>query len=158
MLIRFCRVHVDNHIYFEIAFHCPLGLFLPWWFPPYCLLFNNTLNVVECQRLIIIHEMCVLALAGTFLPWSRKETLQIILVKLSLDYDSVSWNRKCKSKYRHTSNISHTSAGYENIACRRCSNYIFVLDLTHGYNKNWTKATTRRDMKHLSFGIWCALY
>ena len=41
------------------------------------------------------------------------------------------------------------------------SNYIsiiFMLDLTLAL-MDWAKTTTsRRDSKHLSFGIWCALY
>ena len=43
------------------------------------------------------------------------------------------------------------------IACRRCSNYIFILDWTHGFH-GLAKATARRDENRLSFGIWCALY
>ena len=42
-------------------------------------------------------------------------------------------------------------------ACRRCSNYIFILYLTPGF-KDWAKTSARRDEKHLSFGIWYALY
>ena len=38
------------------------------------------------------------------------------------------------------------------IACRRCSNYIFILDLTPGLNA-LTKTTARQETKHLSFGI-----
>ena len=45
--------------------------------------------------------------------------------------------------YRKTSNIRHTLVGNKiwrsfrcswSIACRRCSNYIFILDLTSGFN------------------------
>ena len=43
------------------------------------------------------------------------------------------------------------------IACRRCSNYIFILNLTPDF-KDWSKTTSRRDENHLSFGIWCILY
>ena len=79
------------------------------------------------------------------------------LVKLLLDYDSDSWNRKCKSKYRQTSNISQTSAGYEIVACRRCSNYMFILDLAPGFNK-LDKGNYKTRQKHVDFGIWCVLY
>ena len=43
------------------------------------------------------------------------------------------------------------------IACRHCSKYIFIHDLTHGFN-GLSKDNSRRDEKHFSFGIWCALY
>ena len=43
------------------------------------------------------------------------------------------------------------------IACRRCSNYIFILQWTLGFNI-WTKITTSRDEKRLNFGIWHVLY
>ena len=46
--------------------------------------------------------------------------------------------------YRHISNINRISVGNKfvdhsdgcswSIACRRCSNYIFILDLTRGFN------------------------
>ena len=43
------------------------------------------------------------------------------------------------------------------IACRRCTNYIFILHLTPGFNI-LCKTTARRDKKYLSFGIWCVFY
>ena len=43
------------------------------------------------------------------------------------------------------------------IACRRCPNYIFILDLTPGID-GLDKGNWRRDDKHLSFVIWCGLY
>ena len=43
------------------------------------------------------------------------------------------------------------------IACRRCSNYIFILDLTPGFN-GLDKDNSRQDETHLSLGIWCTLY
>ena len=33
---------------------------------------------------------------------------------------------------------------------QRCSQYIFILDLTSVDSSNWAKTTTRRDEKHLS--------
>ena len=42
------------------------------------------------------------------------------------------------------------------IACRCCSNYIFILNLTRGFNG--PMATARRDDNHSSFRIWCVLY
>ena len=62
------------------------------------------------------------------------------------------------SNFRETSNISETCAGNRivdhswcswSIACRsrRCSNCIFILDLTHGFNG------LGKDDKYLSFGI-----
>ena len=53
------------------------------------------------------------------------------------------------------------------IACRRCSNYIFILDLTHGFNiMNKGKCKTRRDtfkfwdLVHLILEIWwyCSMH
>ena len=41
-------------------------------------------------------------------------------------------------------------------ADRRCSNYIFILDLTPGLN--WAKTAARRDEKPLNIAIWWALY
>ena len=43
------------------------------------------------------------------------------------------------------------------IACRRCSNYTFILGFTPGFN-GLEKNTARRDENHLRFGIWCDLY
>ena len=40
---------------------------------------------------------------------------------------------------------------------RRCSNYIFILDITPGFNRlHKDNCKTRR--KHSSFVIWCSLY
>ena len=43
------------------------------------------------------------------------------------------------------------------IACQRCSNYIFILDLTHGFN-GLGKDNCMARRKHLSLGICCVLY
>ena len=40
---------------------------------------------------------------------------------------------------------------------RRCSNYIFILDLTLA-SMDWAQTTARRDKKHLSFVIRHDLY
>ena len=65
----------------------------------------------------------------------------------SLTYAGVlQWNTRANShKYRQTSNISRTFVGNQIVdhsdvvgaapACRRCSNYIFIPDLTHGFNR-----------------------
>ena len=42
------------------------------------------------------------------------------------------------------------------IACRRCSNYIFI-STSHRASIDWTKTTARRYENQLSLGIWCAL-
>ena len=61
------------------------------------------------------------------------------------------------------SNISCISVGDKivgcswSIACRRCSNYIFILGWTPGFN-GLGKTTTRWDEKHLSLEIWYILY
>ena len=44
------------------------------------------------------------------------------------------------------------------IACRRCSNYIFILYLTPSFNRLGKGKCIRRDENHLSFGICCVLY
>ena len=69
-------------------------------------------------------------------------------------------------KYHQTSKIRCILAGNNIVdhsdvvgaspACRHCSNYIFILDLTPGFSI-WPKTTARRDEKHLCFGIWCTL-
>ena len=69
------------------------------------------------------------------------------------------------TKYRKVSNIRRTLVGNKNcwslrcswsIACRRCSNYIFILNLTRGFNglgkDNWK---TRRET--FMFGDWVCL-
>ena len=42
--------------------------------------------------------------------------------------------------------------------CRRCCNYIFILDLTPGFNGLGKKTIAKGDGGHLIFGIWCRLY
>ena len=44
------------------------------------------------------------------------------------------------------------------IACRRCSNYIFILNLIRGFDRLGKDncKTTRDSEKHLSFEIWCS--
>ena len=79
---------------------------------------------------------------------------------------SISWF----CHYRQISNISRTIVGYEivdhsecswSIACRRCSNYIFIFDLTHGFNRfHKDNCKTRQetfkfwDWVHLILEIW----
>ena len=66
--------------------------------------------------------------------------------------------------YLQISNISHTLAGNEIIdhsdvvgASNCCSNYIFILDLTPGFNGlGKDNCKTRGDI--FQFGIWCDLY
>ena len=57
-------------------------------------------------------------------------------------------------------NISRTLEGYnivDHIACRGCPNYIFILDLTPGFNGlDKDKCKTKRET--LNFGIRCVLY
>ena len=43
------------------------------------------------------------------------------------------------------------------IACRRCSNYIFILDLALGFNM-LHKDKCQAKPETFQFGIWCALY
>ena len=40
---------------------------------------------------------------------------------------------------------------------RRCSNYIFILDITPGFNR-LRKDNCKTRRKHSSFVIWCCLY
>ena len=66
--------------------------------------------------------------------------------------------------YRQVSNIRRILVGNKIVdhsdvvaitwTCRRCSKYIFILDLT----LDWAKTNARQDEKHLCLGIWCALY
>ena len=55
------------------------------------------------------------------------------------------------------SEVSWSFRSSWSIACRRCSNWIFILDLTPGFY-GLAETIARRDEKHLSFGIWCLLY
>ena len=70
--------------------------------------------------------------------------------------------------YRKTYNISRTLIGNKIIdnsdvvgaapvGARRCSNYIFILNLTPGFNGS-DKDHCKMRQKHLSFGIRCELY
>ena len=72
--------------------------------------------------------------------------------------------------YRQTSNISRTQMGNNivdsfrcswSIACRRCSNYIFILDLKHGFSgfdednyKTMRETFKFRDLLRLILGVW----
>ena len=49
------------------------------------------------------------------------------------------------------------SASHFIIACRRWSNYIFILDLTPGF-RGLGKDNCKRDEKYLRLGTWCGLY
>ena len=92
----------------------------------------------------------------------------------SIPIPELNWPQPWTLSYCQTSNISHTIVlvGNEivdhsdvvgaaptswNSACRCCSNYIFILGLTPGFN-GLGKDNLRQDEKHLSFGIWCGLY
>ena len=66
--------------------------------------------------------------------------------------------------YRQVSNIKRTLVGYEIVdhsdiisACRRCSNYIFILNLTSGFN-GLDKDNYLMRREAFKFEIWCALY
>ena len=68
--------------------------------------------------------------------------------------------------YRKTSNASHTLVGNKivdnsrcswSIACRRCSNYIFILNLTPGFN-GLSEDNCKRIQETFKLGIWCDLY
>ena len=78
--------------------------------------------------------------------------------------NSWSWpETEGEKMYCQTSNISHTSVANNiadhsdvcscSIACRHCSNYILILDLTLDLMVG-AKTSTRQDEKHLSLGIW----
>ena len=52
-----------------------------------------------------------------------------------------------------TFNISRTLAGNNCIACRRCSSYIFILDLTTGFSGlGKDNCKTMKNIKVLLFG------
>ena len=72
-----------------------------------------------------------------------------------------------KSKYRHTSNISHT------LVCNKTVDHSDVVRTSpvgaapttissfstwHLASMDWVNTTTRRDEKHFSFWVWCGLY
>ena len=69
------------------------------------------------------------------------------------------------NSYRPVSNIRFFLVGNKFLITqmlleqrRCCYNYIFILDLTPGFN-GWVFLTTAwRDEKHLSFGICCVFY
>ena len=63
------------------------------------------------------------------------------------------WKQQCHDRIDSFHDIDNYSQTSDIIACRRCSNYIFIPDLTSGFNvlcKNNCK--TRRE--NLCFGIW----
>ena len=68
-----------------------------------------------------------------------------------------------QNEYRQVSNKSHLSRQLNcrslrwSIACRRCSNYIFILGLTHGFNI-LHKDNCKPRKKQWSLGIRCVLY
>ena len=67
----------------------------------------------------------------------RASSTYIFIFDLSRQY--ICWSLRCSLS----------------MACRRCSNYSFILDLTHGFNKlGQTKCKTRRE----TLNIWCDLY
>ena len=66
--------------------------------------------------------------------------------KSSWRYDRLPWNLLYKTRLRCSWSIP----------CRRCSNYIFILDLTPVFD-GLAKTTARRDENHLSLVIWCVL-
>ena len=53
--------------------------------------------------------------------------------------------------------MSYGKSMDENVACRRCSNYIFIVDSTYGCNRLW-KTNCKTIVEHWSFVIWCDLY
>ena len=66
--------------------------------------------------------------------------------------------------YRQVANIRRTLVGQWNcrslrcswsITCRRCSNYVFILDLTPA-SLDWAMTTAIRDEKQLTLGIWAS--
>ena len=55
--------------------------------------------------------------------------------------------------------VDHSDVDGASSVAARCSNYILILDITPGWLQwIWARTTARRDEKHLSFGIWWALY
>ena len=80
-----------------------------------------------CMAVFICVYVCVCVLST--------RPVDFVVVKSCIMFPGV----VCVS-YRKTSNISRTFVGNKivdhcswNIACRRCSNYIFILDLTFGF-------------------------
>ena len=59
--------------------------------------------------------------------------------------------------YHDASNKGRTPVGNRIAYCRRCSNYIFILDLIPGFNGLDTD-NCKTDNKHFKFGIWCVIY
>ena len=85
--------------------------------------------------------------------------------------DQITWHHMVlpgHNGYRKTSNIRHTLTGNEiveslrcswSIACRRCSNYIFILDLTNTWLQYIAQIQMQEQTRNiLSFWVWCGLY
>ena len=92
----------------------------------------------NCERLTsfisAISGLRIWRIYWYFLPWSCVYKLMDVLASYPIGKCSVIY-----IVYRQTSNISCTLVGNENvghshIACWRCSKYIFILDLTPGFN------------------------
>ena len=86
--------------------------------------------------------------------------------KISLITGSCTFAANQTRIYRQTSNINHTLVG--NIIVDHsdvvgaspvgAAPTTSSFSTSHLSSMDWAKTTTRRDEKHLSFGIWCDLY
>ena len=111
---------------------------------------------------------CVIAeLYQSWFGFARHQQ-NITLVNIdSLSTRSVGNATQTRQSYRQVSNINRTLIGNKIVdhsdvvgasPYRRCSNYIFILNLTPGFIGLGIEKTTRQYEKHLSFGIWWGLY
>ena len=104
--------------------------------------------------LIFIMGICILVRQHLYIepgPWSSQNTLQFLKLPSNLKYKShlgrqcTCWSLRC---------------GWS-IACQRCSNYIFILDKTPGFNGlGKDNCNMRRDtfmfwdLVHLILEVW----
>ena len=67
------------------------------------------------------------------------------------------WLSKCSSYVVVTLQINSAVRCSLGIACWRCSNYVFILDLRPGFN-GLSKDNCKTRQETFEFEIWCTLY
>ena len=95
---------------------------------------------------------------------STLQTIINVILFICLKLETAKSFYSLRKTFCQTSNISGTLVGNKivdhsdwwNIACLRCSNYIFILD-KHLASVDCAETTARWDEKHLGVWIWCNL-
>ena len=111
---------------------------------------DNSVQVICCSADTINHSSHQ-GMGGQFLYYwdnlKRVKPLYRTLVATTWLFINTSLPKTAQDNNCQTSNIRHLSKQYNgwslrcswSIACRRCSNYIFILDLTHWLHWIWQR-------------------